>query len=346
MDKAFATSLINAPGDKIKILGSVHVKVTLPGSQPRDHVLQVLDSVTYANILLVRDFMKQFGAVRFDFSSNIIELGTLAIKGLSTTCNNVRLRENTVIPARSEKALFVKCSTINSLLEGDFEPQLLPNVNGVYATRNRVIPKIDGLFPINVLNVTPTDIYLLSRKSIGSIQPTSASMPSDFPNVTPTDIYLLSRKSIGSIQPTSASMPSDFPNVTPTDIYLLSRKSIGSIQPTSASMPSDFPSEGAPFNINITLSKNLSGTKNTQLMALLTDYKAAFATDTRKPRKTNLLEHRIITNDALPVYHKPRRIPVAWEKEVDDQVLEMLQNDIIRPSYSPWNAPVILVKKR
>jgi len=160
------------------------------------------------------------------------------------------------------------------------------NLNGVYATRSRVIPKIDGLFPINVLNVTPTDIYLLSRKSIGSIQPTSASMPSDFP------------------------------------------------------------SEGAPLNINITLSKNLSGTKNTQLMALLTDYKAAFATDTRKPRKTNLLEHRIITNDALPVYHKPRRIPVAWEKEVDDQVLEMLQNDIIRPSYSPWNAPVILVKKR
>jgi len=190
------------------------------------------------------------------------------------------------------------------------------NLNGVYATRSRVIPKIDGLFPINVLNVTPTDIYLLSRKSIGSIQPTSASMPSDFPNVTPTDIYLLSRKSIGSIQPTSASMPSDFP------------------------------SEGAPFNINITLSKNLSGTKNTQLMALLTDYKDAFATNPRKPRKTNLLEHRIITNDALPVYHKPRRIPVAWEKEVDDQVLEMLQNDIIRPSYSPWNAPVILVKKR
>ena len=69
----------------------------------------------------------------------------------------------------------------NSLLEGDFEPQLLPNVNGVYATRSRVIPNIDGLFPITVLNVTPADIYLPSRKSIGSIQPTSVSMTSDSP---------------------------------------------------------------------------------------------------------------------------------------------------------------------
>ena len=151
VDKTSAKSLINASGDKMKILGSVHAKVTLPGSQPRDHVFQVLDSVTYTNILLGRDFMKKFGAVRFDFSSNIIELGTLAIEGLSTACNNVRLCENTVIPARSEKVLFVKCSTINSLLEGDFEPQLLPNVNGVYATRSRVIPNIDGLFPVTEL---------------------------------------------------------------------------------------------------------------------------------------------------------------------------------------------------
>ena len=58
-----------------------------------------------------------------------------------------------------------------------------------------------------------------------------------------------------------------------------------------------------------------------------------------------LLEHRIVTNDALPVSHKPRRIPVAWEEDVDKQVAEMLFNGIIRPSSSPWNAPVILVKK-
>ena len=117
--------------------------------------------------------MKQFGTARFDFNSDI-ELVTLAIKGLSTTCNNVRLRENTVIPAGSEKVLFVKCSTIALLLKGDFQPQLVPNANVVYA-----IPNVVGLFLITVLNVTPADIYLPSRKLTGSTQPISVLMLSE-----------------------------------------------------------------------------------------------------------------------------------------------------------------------
>ena len=61
---------------------------------------------------------------------------------------------------------------------------------------------------------------------------------------------------------------------------------------------------------------------------------------------TKILEHRIVANNALPVCHKPRRVPVTWEKDIDIQVSEMLSNGIIRPSYSPWNAPVMLVKKK
>ena len=58
------------------------------------------------------------------------------------------------------------------------------------------------------------------------------------------------------------------------------------------------------------------------------------------------MERRIITPDALPVNNKPRRLPKAWEPEIDQQITEMLENDIIRPSCSLWNAPIILVKKR
>ena len=59
----------------MKILGSVFISVTIPGSQPREQVFQVLDSATYSNILLGRDFMRQFGTVRFNFIENRIELG-------------------------------------------------------------------------------------------------------------------------------------------------------------------------------------------------------------------------------------------------------------------------------
>ena len=43
---------------------------------------------------------------------------------------------------------------------------------------------------------------------------------------------------------------------------------------------------------------------------------------------------------------KTRRVPVAWEKEIDEQVKEMYKNDIIRKSSSPWKALMLLVKKK
>ena len=53
-----------------------------------------------------------------------------------------------------------------------------------------------------------------------------------------------------------------------------------------------------------------------------------------------------MTDDALPVKSRYYRIPVAWEGEVSNQIQEMLDNGIIRPSSSPWNSPIILVKKK
>ena len=58
------------------------------------------------------------------------------------------------------------------------------------------------------------------------------------------------------------------------------------------------------------------------------------------------MKHRIITPDALPVNNEARRFPKAWEPEIDQQIQEMLENEIIRPSSSTWNAPIILVKKK
>ena len=36
----------------------------------------------------------------------------------------------------------------------------------------------------------------------------------------------------------------------------------------------------------------------------------------------------------------------AWNNDINKQIQQMLGNDIIRPSSSPWNAPFILVKKK
>ena len=94
------------------------------------------------------------------------------------------------------------------------------------------------------------------------------------------------------------------------------------------------------------LDDQLSNDEKDQIKSLLADHKEVFPRNRKCPKRTQNLQHRIITNDTLPVYHKPRRIPFAWEQDIDTQVSEMLSNGIIHPSYSPWNAPVMLVKKK
>ena len=83
-----------------------------------------------------------------------------------------------------------------------------------------------------------------------------------------------------------------------------------------------------------------------EVQTLLVEYQDIFSTNSKKPKLTNVLKHRIITDDAIPQFRKPYRIPHAYQNEVDNQITEMIRNYIIRPSVSPWNSPIILVKKK
>ena len=53
---------------------------------------------------------------------------------------------------------------------------MVPIIRGLYATRRRVIPNVDGVFAVTMLNVSTSDICLKSRKVMGNIQPTSEIM--------------------------------------------------------------------------------------------------------------------------------------------------------------------------
>ncbi len=42
----------------------------------------------------------------------------------------------------------------------------------------------------------------------------------------------------------------------------------------------------------------------------------------------------------------PRRLPLALRRETDKAITEMLQQDVIEASSSPWSAPIVLVRKK
>ena len=61
---------------------------------------------------------------------------------------------------------------------------------------------------------------------------------------------------------------------------------------------------------------------------------------------TTLVEHKIETGEAVPVKQPPRRMPNSLRTVLEDQVGEMLENNIIKPSNSPWSSPIVLVRKK
>ncbi|KAG7305634.1 hypothetical protein JYU34_009728 [Plutella xylostella] len=61
--------------------------------------------------------------------------------------------------------------------------------------------------------------------------------------------------------------------------------------------------------------------------------------------RTKLIEHRIDTGDALPVKQRQYPFSPPIMRELEAEIEDMLEKDVIEPSYSSWRSPVLLVKK-
>lgn len=96
------------------------------------------------------------------------------------------------------------------------------------------------------------------------------------------------------------------------------------------------------FDVNPALPQE----QRNKLLALLRRYSECFSSSA-KLRQTPLAKHRIITEDgARPTRQSPYRVSSHEREAIRTQVDDMLNDDIIQPSKSPWAAPVVLVKKK
>ena len=62
--------------------------------------------------------------------------------------------------------------------------------------------------------------------------------------------------------------------------------------------------------------------------------------------KTGVQNHRIPTVDAQPIKQPHRKVPYHMQKEMDEQIDNILKKDVITPSKSPWASGIVLVKKK
>ena len=82
------------------------------------------------------------------------------------------------------------------------------------------------------------------------------------------------------------------------------------------------------------------------LTELLTEYQCTFALENEPTGSFDDIPLHIETGDELPVYTQPYRIPYKYQEEVDRQLKKLEKEGIIRKSSSPWQSPIVLVKKK
>lgn len=93
--------------------------------------------------------------------------------------------------------------------------------------------------------------------------------------------------------------------------------------------------------------QHLSPDQGQRIYSILTKYKTVFDTSTPSVMNTNNIFHRIpVKSYHPPIQSYPYRKSIKETDIINQQVQEMLNNKVIRPSASPWSSPVVIIRKK
>ena len=90
----------------------------------------------------------------------------------------------------------------------------------------------------------------------------------------------------------------------------------------------------------------LSKTENQVITPLLQEFVDIFSVDKNDIGLTNIVQHEIDTGTERPIACPYRRVPMQLEDKVEEMIHSLESKGIIRPSESPWNAPLVIVPKK
>lgn len=94
------------------------------------------------------------------------------------------------------------------------------------------------------------------------------------------------------------------------------------------------------------LSKHFPAFVQKPLTELCTEFSDIFALETEKITTNNFYKQKLRLTDNDGVYIKNYRIPYNQKDEIRKQIEKLRNDDIIEPSTSPYNSPILLVPKK
>lgn len=90
--------------------------------------------------------------------------------------------------------------------------------------------------------------------------------------------------------------------------------------------------------------ENTSNSKN--LLDLCLKYEDIFHLKGDVLSKNNFYTQTLCTTDQIHVYTKNYRTPYCQKSEIDKQIKQLMSQDVIEPSQSSYNSPILLVPKK
>ena len=323
---AESLSLIIQP-TSIQLRGANSVPIRVVGQVDADILIH---NLSFRHTFIIADTNSAILSNKFFKQNNIIidsSAGKLVVKA-TNTCIPLRskadielvtqlhaLREVT-IPAHSHYVLPVKhnhpCPLPTLVLERN---QKLPIL-----VCNSIIPSTsDGISSIIVLNLHEHPIKIGPRQSLGRLYP--ASKPVQCNEASINHVYDIEH----------ISSAEEF-------LYSISNIDINNDNTATTNIKPLFPSVKVEMKIDDIIEN--------KFYQLISEYSDIQAVKGQAPSLTTVGKCKVDTVDEIPVRVHPRNIPPYQLPEVRKQINELEQQGVIKPSSSPYSAPVLLAKKK
>jgi hypothetical protein len=90
----------------------------------------------------------------------------------------------------------------------------------------------------------------------------------------------------------------------------------------------------------------LTALQQTDVFNRLSSVKSVFSLNDFDVGHANVTEHVIRLSNDTPIYQRPRRFSPPMANEIERQCQELRSLDVIEPSVSPWNSPIVPIMKK
>lgn len=132
-----------------------------------------------------------------------------------------------------------------------------------------------------------------------------------------------------------------------TDIFNLNFKRRMTVKPFIEEEVTDPPKFSQKLNISALIrTDHLNSEEKQAITSLCKQFRDIFYDEHTELTFANTVKHKIRTTDEQPVYVKSFRHPHSMKNEIQSQIQKLLDSKIIRPSISPYSAPVWIVPKK